>query len=287
MCRFLVYKGREIFMSDLITRPEHSLIHQSFKAEERKEPLNGDGFGVGWYVPEVDPSPCVFTSVRPAWSERNLQRLAEKTRSGCLFAHVRAATPGTHVMELNCHPFVYDRYLFMHNGSIAEFKSVKRAIRERLSDERYDWVAGTTDSELIFGLFLDRLLGASDGNGGDAMRAALIATIRELEAVLAEHAVTRPSHFNFAVTDGVHVVATRYVTHSERQPPSLYVCRGEEFGVGDGSYRMQAADGEDQAVIIASEPITEDRTGWERIPGHHLISIDPDCRVRLDPLAVE
>lgn len=30
MCRFLVYKGREIFMSDLLIKPEQSLILQSY-----------------------------------------------------------------------------------------------------------------------------------------------------------------------------------------------------------------------------------------------------------------
>lgn len=51
MCRFLVYKGREMFMSELLTRAEQSLFQQSFKAPEREEPMDGDGFGVGWYVP--------------------------------------------------------------------------------------------------------------------------------------------------------------------------------------------------------------------------------------------
>lgn len=34
--------------------------------------LNGDGFGIGWFSQQQeckpqDPSPCVFTSVTPAW----------------------------------------------------------------------------------------------------------------------------------------------------------------------------------------------------------------------------
>ncbi|MEK9660225.1 MAG: hypothetical protein VW644_00555 [Alphaproteobacteria bacterium] len=82
MCRFLVYKGREILMSDLLTRADHSLIMQSYHARERAEPLNGDGFGVGWYVPQVDPTPGVFVSTSPAWSNRNLHRLADKVQSG-------------------------------------------------------------------------------------------------------------------------------------------------------------------------------------------------------------
>lgn len=43
-------------------------------------------------MPEIDPTSCVFTSVAPAWSNRNLHRMAEKTRSGCFFAQVRASS---------------------------------------------------------------------------------------------------------------------------------------------------------------------------------------------------
>jgi len=54
MCRFLCYKGPEILLTDLLYRQQNSLILQSFKARERKEPLNGDGFGVGWYARAVE-----------------------------------------------------------------------------------------------------------------------------------------------------------------------------------------------------------------------------------------
>ena len=77
MCRFLCYSGPPVLLSDLLYRPGHSLILQSYKANERSEPLNGDGFGVGWYAPEVAATPCVFTSVSPAGNNQNLRRLAE------------------------------------------------------------------------------------------------------------------------------------------------------------------------------------------------------------------
>lgn len=70
----------------------------------------GDGFGVGWYESEhqkedQDPiTPCIFTSVTPAWNNINLVRLAEKIRSPLVFAHVRASTSGS-VSETNCHPW--------------------------------------------------------------------------------------------------------------------------------------------------------------------------------------
>ncbi|MDR3740816.1 MAG: hypothetical protein P4L40_17510 [Terracidiphilus sp.] len=60
MCRFLVYKGRDrrfrVRLSDLIVKPVHSIIHQSFDCRERitegtvPPALNGDGFGIGWYA---------------------------------------------------------------------------------------------------------------------------------------------------------------------------------------------------------------------------------------------
>ncbi len=101
MCRFIAYKGDRILLSDLVTNHSNSLINQSAHARERSEPLNGDGFGLGWYVPEVSAEPCFFTSVTPAWANQNLRRIASKTASPCIFAHVRAATAGLEVNDLN------------------------------------------------------------------------------------------------------------------------------------------------------------------------------------------
>ena len=54
MCRFTLYLGDPIRLASLVTEPRRSLIRQSFASEEREEPLNGDGFGIAWYVPEMD-----------------------------------------------------------------------------------------------------------------------------------------------------------------------------------------------------------------------------------------
>ena len=157
MCRFLCYLGKEVLLSDLLYRPKNSLILQSYRAKDRAEPLNGDGFGVGWYAPSLSPEPCVFTSLTPAWSNKNLRRLAEHVESRCFFAHVRAASPGMQVAEQNCHPFQYGRYLWMHNGGIEGFNGVKRRLRQSLPDHLYHAIEGTTDSEHAFAVFLSLL----------------------------------------------------------------------------------------------------------------------------------
>jgi glutamine amidotransferase len=101
MCRFAAYLGPENFISSLVTEPHHSIIHQSYHAKERIEPLNGDGFGIGWYAPSFYDAPAVFKDVSPAWSNQNLRNVARVTKSTCIFAHVRAATVGGQVSQSN------------------------------------------------------------------------------------------------------------------------------------------------------------------------------------------
>lgn len=68
----------------------------------------------------------------------NLKRLSTKIRSPLIFAHVRAAYPGMHVSEANCHPFQIGRFLWMHNGGIGKYLSVARTLRESLRDDLYN-----------------------------------------------------------------------------------------------------------------------------------------------------
>lgn len=284
MCRFLVYKGHEILMSDLLTKSDQSLIYQSHHARERKEPLNGDGFGVGWYHPEIDTIPCVFTSASPAWSNRNLHRLAGKIRSSCFFAHVRAATESLFVSEANCHPFQHEEFLWMHNGGIAGFNRVKRPLRRILSDETYGMIQGSTDTEHAFALFLDILTPKLGTYGAEDLREALIQTIRRLERLGLDAEISQPSHYNFAVTDGHSIVATRYVTDRSQTPNTLYVAEGEQFDNVDGSYRMLPAGRHPNAVIIASEPLTHNREDWSAVPENHTVVVTPEMRVHISAI---
>ena len=49
----------------------------------------------------------------------NLERLAEKTQSSLVFAHVRASTSGA-LAEINCHPWSYHSLMWMHNGTLSQ-----------------------------------------------------------------------------------------------------------------------------------------------------------------------
>lgn len=284
MCRFLVYSGREILLADLLTRPINSLIRQSFDSHERSEPLNGDGFGVGWYAHQADPRPCLFTSVTPAWSNQNLRNLAEKISTPCVFAHVRAASPGMLVSEVNCHPFQHARFLWMHNGGIAQFPRIKRRLRESLSDELYDWIQGTSDSEHAFAVFLNHLAKHANDCSADQLGDAMLKTIMNLNAWTEEAGITEPSYYNFAVTDGQSVVATRYVNDNTKEPASLYFSSGSKFECREGICRMLSAEQQEHAVIIASEPLTVATGDWVKVPKNHMVIMTPELKVRILPI---
>jgi glutamine amidotransferase len=271
MCRFLIYSGRDILLADLLTRPKNSLIRQSFDSKERTEPLNGDGFGVGWYSPQYGNHPCLFTSVTPAWSNQNLHRLAEKISVSSVFAHVRAASPGMLVSDVNCHPFEYGRFLWMHNGGIAQFSRIKRTLRESLNDHVYNSIQGTTDSEHAFAVFLSHLDARNEESSATGMIEAMVKTIRQLNAWTRQAGILEPSYYNFAVTDGQNVVACRYVNDDSREPASLYISAGSKFECREGVCRMLQTEQAEQAVIIASEPLTQTREDWMKIPKNHLV----------------
>ena len=282
MCRFLGYLGSKMVLADALSRPVNSLIRQSYKSRERSEPLNGDGFGVGWYSSN---EACVFTSITPAWSNRNLFNLAENIESDCFFAHIRSASPGMVVTESNCHPFRHGRFLWMHNGTIAGFKSIKRRLRRSLPDEIYHAVEGTTDSEHAFAVFLDLLGDETAARGVADLADGLVQTIRQLEEWVREAGISEPSIYNFAVTDGQNIATVRYVSDPAIEPISLYFSKPGKYQCCDGMLGIVDCCHEERGVMIASEKLTEDRESWTRVAPNHVVMIDSqlNTEVRLMP----
>ncbi|RKF74099.1 putative glutamine amidotransferase DUG3 [Golovinomyces cichoracearum] len=295
MCRFLVYKGSDhILLSNLILDPIHSILTQSFDCRLRRDmtrPQNGDGFGIGYYTDHnLGSEPCVFTSTSPAWNCVNLQRIASKTTSRLIFAHVRATTEGT-LSEDNCHPFYHNSLMWMHNGQLGGWKYIKRRLGEQLADKWYLGVKGATDSEWAFALYLDTLerIGhnpscpSPHGFGPSVLRQAMLETIRRIneliseipQSVLKNENVHTQCLLNFAVTDGESVICTRYVNSKTDQAASLYYSSGtcwEDKG-NKGEYQMDRQDKGADIVLVASEPLTFDRESWLAVPTNSVLTI--------------
>lgn len=287
MCRFLCYTGSPMMLADLLYRPGHSLILQSYKSRERREPLNGDGFGVGWYQPEISQTPCVFTSLTPAWSNRNLQRLSEHVKSPCFFAHVRAASPGMQVAEANCHPFQFGRYLWMHNGTVEGFNRIKRRVQQSLPDHLYHAIQGTTDSEHAFAVFLNLLGDTERSVSAREIGQLLVRTVERLEQLTLEAEIAGPSYYNFAVTDGQSLAAIRYVSDQRLDPASLYYAMSRKFLRPDGDGRSGKTDADERAVIIASERLTEQKGDWVRVAPNHVLTVAANLEVAVELVSVQ
>lgn len=278
MCRFLAYKGSPIVVDRLLYEPENSLIKQSYKAKEMEEPLNGDGFGVGWYTDGLGKEPGIFSSIRPAWNNKNLRSIAPTIQSKCLFAHVRAASVGA-VTKQNCHPFQYKNFMMMHNGGIRGFQKIKRPIMNKLTDERYHWVDGQTDSQHIFALLIDNLL---DGYNGSLQEIkpqkyvdAFCKTFKQIEDLKDRYGASDPSFLNLMITDGELVIGSRYVTDSRYKPRSLYHSEGARYECRNGKCRMNKdCPDQDKAVLIVSEKLNENENEWYEVSENHLLVVD-------------
>ncbi|MBS1680146.1 MAG: class II glutamine amidotransferase [Bacteroidetes bacterium] len=282
MCRLMAYKGTPIIIDKLLYQPKNSLVNQSIHAREIEEPLNGDGFGIGWYVPDVNYEPITFVSVNPAWSNRNLRNLAPKIKTDCMIAHVRAASVGD-VSESNCHPFQYKNMLMAHNGGVEEFSKIKRLMRAPLTDELYNWITGQTDSQHIFAYMLNELFMNHKSVSPEAVVDAFERTFRELKLLMSQHGINQEAYLNMVFTNGLFLVGTRYCTDPKQEPLTLYHSEGSRYVVEDGITRMEAPEDNDHAVLVVSEKLTDD-PNWTMIPPNHFVIVEQTLNVRIRPI---
>ena len=249
MCRWLAYSGTPVLLEELIYKPSHSLIDQSLHSKLGAETTNGDGFGIGWYGEQE--APALFKSVEPAWNERNLRELAGHVRSGLVFAHIRAST-GTPVQQTNCHPFRHGRWLWMHNGSIAQFHDVKRELMLAVDPSLYADVEGSTDSEAFF--FLALTLGLEDDPPG-----AVAQAVGLIEQVGRSHGIEHPIQMTVATSDGRDIWGFRY--SSVGQSRSLF------FSTAVDTLREQYPDNPLFQTRFPTRRGSSSRSRWETSPG--------------------
>ena len=285
MCRFLAYKGTPALMADLLIRSENSLLVQSYDAKTYNNTLNGDGFGVAWYPLHDDPIPGIYKNILPAWVDLNIRSLSEKIYASCFFAHVRDATPGTTVTELNCHPFRFKQFTFMHNGHIAKFMQMKRKLRAVLSDELYNFIKGNTDSEHIFALWLHFLKNRETPELTD-IETAINKTLRQIARWNQDDGVKEPTYINLAITDGLQMVATRYSSIPEAEAATLFVSSGiYQHHADSNEVRVHdTMQTNKETVIIASEPLTAWQEDWEKVEQNSIITVNQDNQLKISTL---
>jgi glutamine amidotransferase len=254
MCRWLGYYGNPLRPDWLLYRAGHGLIDQSLAAREMDHPINGDGFGLGWYG-NAD-APGVYRSVSPAWSDRNLRELCAQLETPLYLAHVRAST-GAPVQETNCHPFRHGRWIFVHNGFVQGYTELRRELMFAVDPELFGEIQGTTDSELLFYLALTFGL-------RDEPLPALERMAGFVEALGYKAGFDCPLQMTIGLCDGERLYAVRYA--SGTRVNTLYV----STSVADLKRlyphipEIQALSEEARAIV--SEPLRSLPGTWHEVP---------------------
>jgi predicted glutamine amidotransferase len=255
MCRWLAYSGSPILIEELLYKTDHSLIDQSLHSRLGVETTNGDGFGVGWYGTNT-AAPAVFRSIEPAWNDRNLREVAGHVESPLFLAHIRAST-GTAVQQTNCHPFRYEKWLWVHNGLVRDFHLIKRELALAVDGSLYPSIEGSTDSELLF--YLALTLGLEDDPPGAVAR--MVGLVEEAGR---HHGIEHPIQRTIGTADGRNVWAFRY--SSEGKSRSLYYSSDVRTLQEMYPERPRLQEASDESRIIVSEPIVELAGAWNEVP---------------------
>jgi len=259
MCRWLAYSGGPLYLEELLLQPRHSLIDQSLSAEQGETTTNGDGFGVGWFADRDRAG--VYRDTRPAWNDQNLRAFAHQIRSRLFLAHIRAAT-GTAVQQTNCHPFQFENWVFVHNGSIKDFGKIKHELSFAVAPELYPSILGTTDSEIMFYLALTF-----------GLRESPIAALEHMagfvEDVGRRQGIDNPLQMTLGLLDGQRIYAVRY--SSEGRSRTLY--RTPDLRALKTIF-PELNRYTDDAIAVVSEPFGELSEYWEAIPESTVVMVE-------------
>jgi glutamine amidotransferase len=233
MCRHLAYLGPPRPLSSLLYVPERSLEIQSWKPRfQREGAMNADGWGVGWWDRSIRPEPARYRTAAPMWTDRSFRSVADLTMAGAIVAAVRSATPPSPIVDTGNAPFTSGPWLFSLNGFVTGFRSgVGEQLRRAITPERASAIDGSSDSEVLFALVLDRL--AEGRKPADAMAEVTASVLAITDGKL-----------NLLLSDGEEVTAT---------------------ACGNSLFVLAGAGLADDGVLVSSEPL-DDHPGWTQVP---------------------
>ncbi len=269
MCRLYGFRANEP------TRVECSLVYaqNALMAQSRKD-LAGQTHGHGWGVAEhQDGIPFVEKQAWAAYHGEQFKKTAARVYSKTVIAHVRRATVGPPGLE-NTHPFVHGPWLFAHNGTVPNFDRVRERLVEAMDPLHRNEIHGSTDSEHVFRY----LLGLWQHNPERPLLETLRSGLQQVIAWCGDVDGQAKASLNVLWADGEHLVGSRLgrtLWYLERD--GIHLC--EICGKSHVHHDSERAY---RAVEIASEPITHER--WLQVPNGTVFSVDPDIRLRIEPL---
>lgn len=235
------------------------------------------GVGVGYYSGD-DP----LLKRRPSDPEEGIDYagLVEGIQSNTLLVHIRRATVGAW-KSTNTHPFRFRRWLFGHVGHLPALDPRREELEASLPPFLARNIAGETDSELAFHLFLDNLF--KDGTLNDLTLPAerLADYLRHCDERIAEwHAGSKePPTYAIAVTNGqvMGVICRGEVVHYSHRE-GIHGC--SEHG---GEEQDRQSHGRFKGIMIGAQ-MSDPGHQWREVSDGSLLTVSRSLELKVEQI---
>ncbi|HVP68527.1 MAG TPA: class II glutamine amidotransferase [Anaeromyxobacteraceae bacterium] len=231
----------------------------------------------------------VLVGRRPTGAPRPLELpdLVGPVSGEALVVRAQSAS-GFPAKDENTQPFRFRRWLFAHVGGVEAWPDVKPRLLSTLPDFLRRPVAGDTDSEHVFALFLHYLRDAGALDDLDApaetVGRALARTVRQVDAWSREAGSQRPSDLALAVTNGRMLAAVRrgrpmhYALLEGIVPCPLH---GIDASTRDSDPRLRPHR-QAKAVVLAT--VLAEPSGFLEVPEGAILTVDRSLRLHIAPM---
>jgi len=170
------------------------------------------------------------------------------------------------VQATNCHPYRHGRWLFVHNGLINEFRTLRRELMLAVEPELFADIQGTTDSELLFYLAL------TNGLEDDPL-AALERALGFVEEHAGQHGIEKAIQASIGISDGERLWALRYSTEGRSRTLFVSADARSVKELHPENPRLQRLRDEDR--LIVSEPFADLPGVWLELPESTAVIVHP------------
>lgn len=301
MCRVLAYIGPEIPLEDLLLTPSNSLVNQSLDPEHYPDlHLAGWGFGI-WSEHLLKPEgPLLYRRPMAAFYDDNATRIIPSLQASTMLGHVRAAAydSAAVIVDENCHPFSFDEtpWILAQNGDMPGWVLLQRELLQHCEDRYLKQMRGTTDTEFLYVLLLSLLESDSDEDVQRAIE-TMVGLIARAMADLDLPALTK---MKMALVSPNRIVGVNVgLGHQGETNPAgeweklresgpgtddfalsmllepMYMLMGRHVPSDQASYDFEACDeGEATVAMFASEPLTEDESGWSNVEFGEIVFLE-------------
>lgn len=290
MCRLFGFKGSlPTKLSFFLVDASNSLVKQSVL--DSRKISNSQGWGIGFYQ---NSRAYIQKRASSASFDFNFKFLTDFITTDTMIAHVREATVGE-ISDHNAHPFLYNNWLWAHNGTISGFELLRPTILQKLGPELAFDIKGTTDSEYFFYLFLANLKAkevdlSSEYIDPMIIRSTFIDTIREINTLGVNVGIDKPHKLNVIVTNGKVMLASRFgnslyyaVRSHELQGDIKLYKDNTNLKLRFDSQGISHSKIKNESVMIASEPINQEDK-WLEMPEQSVILIDENIGISISSL---